>query len=489
MPEENNLCCNAGTITLNQKGYFGTYPEAMWYNPHGIANIISLSNASKYYTITLDQQGFRLSTGNGSELLFWPNLQGLYQYHIPTNSTPDIWAFVQTVKNKMEGYTPREINRAKLARRLQNIIMRPASRALYKKLIPHLEGCPVTYKDVQIVDDIYGPNLGSLKGKTVRKNNQPVSSDIAGVPYHVMAKHQNITLAIDVMFINKIPFFITLSRGLHFGTVEAIRDREVSTIVRRLTTIIRLYTLRGFHITVILADPEFEPLRRSFPQLNTCAADEHVPDIERYIRTVKDRTRSTYRMLPFQHVPRMLLVHLVRNSVFWLNAFPTATGISSVHSPRYFLVGYEITYRHHVRLPFGSYAQVHEEHDNRMVDRTTGGICLGPTGNRQGSHWFLSVATGQRLIRRNWTELPMPREVFAQISALGRTQRMPCTLTFADRHGHEILEPLHVLHPDAVSSTTNSSDDSSYHPSLPPFLRRFLLVFGTLLCRRQLRRF
>ena len=137
--------CNAGTITLNQKGYFGTYPEAMWYNPNGIANIISLSNAAKYYPITLNNQGFRLLSGNGTELLFRPNRQGLYQYHMSTDSTPDIRALVQTVKNKMEGYTHREINRAKLARRIQNIIMRPASRALYEKLIPHLDGCPVTY--------------------------------------------------------------------------------------------------------------------------------------------------------------------------------------------------------------------------------------------------------------------------------------------------------------------------------------------------------
>ena len=128
---------------------------------------------------------------------------------MPSDSTPDIWALVHTVTNKIEGNTQLDINRAKLARCIQNILMRPASRALYEKLIPHLDGCPVTYKDVQAADDIYGPNLGSLKGKTVRQNNQPVSSDIAGVPFHVMEKHRNITLAIDVMFINKIPFFIT----------------------------------------------------------------------------------------------------------------------------------------------------------------------------------------------------------------------------------------------------------------------------------------
>ena len=61
-----------------------------------------------------------------------------------------------------------------------------------------------------------------------------------------------------------------------------------------------------------MADGEFEALRPWFPMLNCCAADEHIPDVERYIRTIKDRARSTYRMLPFRHVPRIMLVHLIK---------------------------------------------------------------------------------------------------------------------------------------------------------------------------------
>jgi hypothetical protein len=66
-----------------------------------------------------------------------------------------------------------------------------------------------------------------------------------------------------------------------------------------LKKVINLYVKRGFRVTAILADNEFEALRQWYPSLNTCAADEHVPEIERYIRTVKDRSRSTHRMLPF----------------------------------------------------------------------------------------------------------------------------------------------------------------------------------------------
>ena len=101
-------------------------------------------------------------------------------------------------------------------------------------------------------------------------------------------------------------------------------------------------------MSVILGDPEFEPIRATFPQLNCCAADEHVPDVEQYIQTVKDRVRSTYRMLPFKRVPQLILIHLVKNAVFWLNTLPAMDGVSSTHSPRYLLTGRELEYPLHV---------------------------------------------------------------------------------------------------------------------------------------------
>ena len=67
--------------------------------------------------------------------------------------------------------------------------------------------------------------------------------------------------------------------------------------------------------------------------LNVCGAAAHVPDIERYIRTVEDWTWSTYCMLPFRQVPWIVLIPLLKNAVFWLNSFPAHDDVSSEHSP------------------------------------------------------------------------------------------------------------------------------------------------------------
>lgn len=33
---------------------FGNFPEAVWYNPNSVANILSLKIVSKYYQVTMD---------------------------------------------------------------------------------------------------------------------------------------------------------------------------------------------------------------------------------------------------------------------------------------------------------------------------------------------------------------------------------------------------------------------------------------------------
>ena len=61
----------------------------------------------------------------------------------------------------------------------------------------------------------------------------------------------------------------------------------------------------------------------------------------------------------------------------------------------------ELQYDLHVHLEFGEYVQTHEDHTNEMYERTLGAICLGPNGNAQGGHWFMSLATGAQITQRH----------------------------------------------------------------------------------------
>jgi hypothetical protein len=67
-----------------------------------------------------------------------------------------------------------------------------------------------------------------------------------------------------------------------------------------------------------------------------------------------------------------------------------------------------------------NFRQVHDDRQqtNTMEPRTTGAINLGPTGNIQGAHKFLSLSTGEVIVRRKWTELPVPSEVLLRMEEL-----------------------------------------------------------------------
>jgi cobalamin biosynthesis protein CbiD len=95
--------------------------------------------------------------------------------------------------------------------------------------------------------------------------------------------------------------------------------------------LIALYWQRGFRVHECHGDGEFESLRAALAnagaQLNITAEDEHVPSVERYIRTFKERARSVYKMVPFKCMPGMMIVKLVQASNYWLNMLPANDGV------------------------------------------------------------------------------------------------------------------------------------------------------------------
>jgi Reverse transcriptase (RNA-dependent DNA polymerase) len=455
------IISNAGNVLVHQQGTLPGYPFPVWYHPGGAANVLSLFNIQQCFKVTLTQHGMTVHVSPRNILQFSPNETGLYHLDTQRSGHRSSFSFLTTVNDKKAEYTRRGVQQAALARRVQNIIMRPPVRR-YMDIISKnfIRNCPIERRHIQAAEDIYGPNVGALQGKTPRRETGHVIAQVDPVPDEILATHRDVTIAIDLMFINKIPFLITISRGLHIGSIHALDNRQADTVAKSLLYVLRRYKRRGFRINTILADDEFQAVATLLPRynFNLCGADEHVPDVERYIRTTKDTIRSAYNDMPFQFIPRIMVVRLAENAIFWQNAFPHPDSIAPDHSPRYLIEGRRIDYDKHVRIPFGAYAHTHEQHDNTMAPRTISAICMGPTGNEQGAHYFYSVATGRLLTRPHFTELPMPDDIIARISTIGRNQGMPPTLTFSNRYGHELID-------DGDDIDDDHDPDYDYEPS------------------------
>jgi hypothetical protein len=80
-----------------------------------------------------------------------------------------------------------------------------------------------------------------------------------------------------------------------------------------------------------------------------------------------------------------------------------------------------------MRIEFGSYVQLFDDvtPSNTPHARSLGAIALHPTGNAQGAYYFMSLATGARLARHRWTELPITDLAIARVHALALHQGQP----------------------------------------------------------------
>jgi hypothetical protein len=149
-------------------GDLAGYEGEVWYNPQGIANILSLSDVERYHQVTYDskaEKAFIVHKNDGDNRRFTQSEKGLFYLDTAENSGT---VLVNTVADKKSNYTNRNYKQALLARKIQNMIGRPSLRSFLQIVENNLlKNCPVNRADVLAAEDILGPNLGSLKGKTV----------------------------------------------------------------------------------------------------------------------------------------------------------------------------------------------------------------------------------------------------------------------------------------------------------------------------------
>jgi hypothetical protein len=300
--------CNAGWSVTNLIGRLPGYPGEVWYNPNGIANIISLSDATKHFRVHYDstqEPAFIVEKPDGTERRFVKSASGLYYHDTAKAMAERGTALVTTVAANQSKYPVRDYRQALLARKIQKMIGYPSTRDFLKlvdrNMIPN---CPIGRADIIAAEDILGPCVDALKGKTARRVEAHVRSDISPVPRDILSLYRAVTLCVDIMYVNKLPFLVTISRKIKFATIELLTNRQAETIGKSVTDVMRLYGSRGFLVNMTHADGEFEVLRGklalSGSGLNVCSNDEHVPEIERFIRTVKDRARCMYNSVPFK---------------------------------------------------------------------------------------------------------------------------------------------------------------------------------------------
>jgi hypothetical protein len=223
-----DIHCNAGVTSTNLIGDLPGYGK-VWYHPNGIANILPLKRVKTLgHRVTYNSSkanNFHGQKVDGTTRVFKESPRGLY--YSDTSIREASTLSVNTVDDNKSKYTNRHYSRAVLAQKNQKMIARPSTRSsisiLEKNLLPN---CPVTRRDIAMAEDIFGPDLGSLKGKTVRSVAAAVNVRIVDIPAIIMTHYRHLILGGDIMFVNKIPIFMMISRHMRFGTREMLQNQK-----------------------------------------------------------------------------------------------------------------------------------------------------------------------------------------------------------------------------------------------------------------------
>jgi len=444
-PSKMTVRSNGGQLIVDQQATVTGYNQKVWFSSKAITNIIALHNIIQQYKVTYDSTErmfvVHREKFNKPNMEFKMQANGLHVYE-PRNES---YTFISTVAGNKEGFSQRQIKGAESARELYSTLGFPSMKD-FKWVVQsnQILNCPVTVQDIDIAHKIWGKDIAALKGKTTRSKPIHVARDFVKIPSEIVKLHKEVYLTLDLFFVNKIPFLLTLSRNICFTTVNHLADRKLAHIFQAFLSVYKLYLNRGFRIVTVHADGEFAPLQALIhdmpggPMVNLASANEHVPEIERRIRVVKERARAHRHSLPFNRIPKLLTIHIVFANVRMLNFFPSKGGISDIYSPRTIMSGETLNFKKHLSLKVGQYCQIHEEDEprNSQLPRTQGAICLGPSENIQGGFKFMTLSTAKKVVRRKWDVIPMPDTVIARVNTLGSDQ--PELLVFTDRSGRQI---------------------------------------------------
>ncbi len=187
--------CNAGSTYSVLEGNFGSI--TVKHSPYGIANVLLLNGAKQHHRGTFDSEDrggvFQVHTNEGI-VKFMPSARGLHYHDVSDASSNIELMLVNMVRENFEGYSRHEVEKAKEAQRIQGMIANPTEMEFAGMVREQLlTNCPVTVRDVDNANQIFGPDLANLRGKRQGKKQNAFESNMCrslGILYNCISMYR-----------------------------------------------------------------------------------------------------------------------------------------------------------------------------------------------------------------------------------------------------------------------------------------------------------
>ena len=182
---------------------------------------------------------------------------------------------------------------------------------------------------------------------------------------------KNLVMCVDICYIGGMTFILTITRNLQMYMVNHLTDRSTETMQEAMDVHLSAYKSKVFRIKTILVDGEgaMVSMKTYFESewitVSSTARNEHVPEVERAIRHLKERVRGIWNTMPYkisnQNVQDIkMLKHMVYYACMMINIMPKVNSAGGI-SAREAFSGIKVDYTRDTRIGFGEYVQVYME--------------------------------------------------------------------------------------------------------------------------------
>ena len=147
----------------------------VFYYDNSIANILSIANLVNKYRFAYDSHqndDFPVHS-NVCIIKLRRNKQGMYVFKSTYNTENS--NFITTVEENMVVFTSRQIDRAKLSRKIYNNVgLTTVNKFNHMVSTNMISNCTISVTYISNAGKIYGPSMASLKVNSTRSNPRPV---------------------------------------------------------------------------------------------------------------------------------------------------------------------------------------------------------------------------------------------------------------------------------------------------------------------------
>ena len=270
---------------------------------------------------TAESKDIVVHIDNEKQMIFEEVKSGLYLFKPEINhSKKEVtnYSYLTLVEDNRALYTRRQLKAADDARKLYQHLGMPGYRKFFEMLKHnHITDCPITVEDGKRALKIYGPDIAHVKGKTVRPRAGKIEiTGLTPLPQEVIDNQQFVNVSVDFFYVQGIPVLHSISRNFHFRTVEYLMNMSKAgeqEIKDGISRILNIYRARGLIVSQLNCDNEFECVEDSIrpTMLHVVGANEHVGDVERSVRTVKECTRCHVHRLPYTYYTKLLVTGMI----------------------------------------------------------------------------------------------------------------------------------------------------------------------------------